>query len=165
MRALAKAAAVQLMGFDVDGVLTDGRLWFGPEGETLKAFDSQDGHGLKLLAQAGVTIAIVTGRRSEALLHRARNLGVELLAQGVEDKVTALHAFAAQRQLSLAQCGYMGDDTVDLPVLRACGFSATVAGGHAEVKREVDYVARLPGGRGAVREVCDLLVRARGGRP
>lgn len=161
MRALAKAARVRLMGFDVDGVLTDGRLWFGPEGELLKAFDSQDGHGLKLLARAGVQIAIVTGRRSDALIHRARNLGVELLAQGVEDKVAALGSFADQCGLTLDQCGYMGDDTVDIPVLGACGFAATVADGHADVKRMADYVAQRHGGRGAVREVCDLLLASR----
>lgn len=162
MRSRTRAARVRLMGFDVDGVLTDGSLVFGPDGDTLKTFSSLDGHGIKLLKDAGIEVAIISGRRSAALAHRAQNLGVAELHMGIEDKPAVLRSLLAARGLQPLDAGYMGDDVVDLPILRACGFSATVADGHPLVKREVDYVARLPGGRGAVREVCDLLLSVRG---
>ena len=162
MRIRSLAARVRLMGFDVDGVLTDGSLVFGPDGDTFKTFSSLDGHGIKLLAEAGIEVAIISGRRSAALAHRAQNLGIAELHMGVDDKLAVLQDLLAARGLAANAAGYMGDDVVDLPILRACGFSATVADGHALVKREVDYVARLPGGRGAVREICDLLLAARG---
>ena len=160
--AVARAARIVLMGFDVDGVLTDGTLYFSSQGDEIKAFSSLDGHGLKLLQQAGVEVAIISGRSSRALELRALNLGIEELHMGVADKRTLLTELAAQRAIELSQTGYMGDDVVDLPVLRACGFSATVADGHGEVRSRVDYVATKGGGRGAVREVCDLIIRARG---
>ena len=160
--AVARAARIVLMGFDVDGVLTDGTLYFSSQGDEIKAFSSLDGHGLKLLQQAGVEVAIISGRSSRALELRALNLGIEELHMGVADKRALLTGLAAQRAIELSQTGYMGDDVVDLPVLRACGFSATVADGHGEVRSRVDYVATKGGGRGAVREVCDLIIRARG---
>ena len=160
--ALAKAARVLLMGFDVDGVLTDGTLYFSAQGDEMKAFSSLDGHGLKMLQRAGIEVAIISGRSSRALELRAANLGIDELHMGVEDKRALLARLARQRGIELAQTGYMGDDVVDLPVLRACGFSATVADGHGEVLARVDYVARKGGGRGAVREVCDLIIRAQG---
>jgi 3-deoxy-D-manno-octulosonate 8-phosphate phosphatase (KDO 8-P phosphatase) len=161
-RAAGKAAKVALMGFDVDGVLTDGTLYFSSEGDEMKAFSSLDGHGLKMLQRAGVEVAIISGRSSRALELRARNLGIDELHMGVEDKRALLAGLAGKRGIDLAQTGYMGDDVVDLPVLRACGFSATVADAHGEVVSRVDYVAIRGGGRGAVREVCDLLLRAQG---
>lgn len=160
--AAGKAARVVLMGFDVDGVLTDGTLYFSSQGDEIKAFSSLDGHGLKMLQQAGIEVAIISGRSSRALELRARNLGIEELHMGVADKRTLLTGLAAQRGIELAQTGYMGDDVVDLPVLRACGFSATAADAHGEVVSRVDYVATRGGGHGAVREVCDLLLRAQG---
>lgn len=163
MRIARKAAAVRLMGFDVDGVLTDGSLGFGPEGDMWKAFSSLDGHGIKLLMGAGVEVAIISGRRSEALVRRAANLGVAELHMAVDDKRAVLADLLARRGLSGADAGYMGDDVVDLDIMAACGFSATVADGHPAVRRHVDYVARLGGGRGAVREVCDLILAARSG--
>jgi 3-deoxy-D-manno-octulosonate 8-phosphate phosphatase (KDO 8-P phosphatase) len=162
MRALAKARNLRLMGFDVDGVLTDGTLYFSSQGDEMKAFSSLDGHGLKMLASAGVKLAIITGRRSRAVELRAANLGIELLLQGVEDKRAAMTELLAGQGMTLAEAGYMGDDIVDLPVLRACGFSATVPDGHALVRRQVDYVARAGAGRGAVREVCELILQAQG---
>jgi 3-deoxy-D-manno-octulosonate 8-phosphate phosphatase (KDO 8-P phosphatase) len=162
MRALAKAGNLRLMGFDVDGVLTDGTLYFTGQGDEMKAFSSLDGHGLKMLAAAGVKLAIITGRRSRAVELRAANLGIELLLQGVEDKRSAMAELLAGQGLTLAEAGYMGDDIVDLPVLRACGFSATVPDGHALVRRQVDYVARAGAGRGAVREICELILQAQG---
>jgi 3-deoxy-D-manno-octulosonate 8-phosphate phosphatase (KDO 8-P phosphatase) len=162
MRALAKAGNLRLMGFDVDGVLTDGTLYFTGQGDEMKAFSSLDGHGLKMLAAAGIKLAIITGRRSRAVELRAANLGIELLLQGVEDKRSAMAELLAGQGLTLAEAGYMGDDIVDLPVLRACGFSATVPDGHALVRRQVDYVARAGAGRGAVREICELILQAQG---
>ena len=158
--ATAKATRLVLMGFDVDGVLTDGTLYFGSQGDEIKAFSSLDGHGLKMLQRAGVEVAIISGRSSRALELRAENLGVTELHMGVEDKRRLMAELAAQRGIDLVQTGYMGDDVVDLPILRACGFSATVADAHDEVLGRVDYVASKSGGRGAVREVCDLILRA-----
>ena len=158
--AAAKAKRLVLMGFDVDGVLTDGTLYFGTHGDEIKAFSSLDGHGLKMLQRAGVEVAIISGRSSRALELRAENLGVKELHMGVEDKRRLLAELAARRGIDLTQTGYMGDDVVDLPILRACGFSATVADAHGEVLGRVDYVASKAGGRGAVREVCDLILRA-----
>ncbi|MBI3093852.1 MAG: HAD hydrolase family protein [Rhodocyclales bacterium] len=157
-----RAAQVALMGFDVDGVLTDGTLYFSSQGDEIKAFSSLDGHGLKLLQRAGVEVAIISGRSSRALELRAQNLGIAALHMGVEDKRGLMTELAAQRGIVLAQAGYMGDDVVDLPILRACGFSAAVADAHDEVRARVDYVASKGGGRGAVREVCDLILRAQG---
>lgn len=160
--ATAKAARLALMGFDVDGVLTDGTLYFSSQGDEIKAFSSLDGHGLKMLQRAGVEVAIISGRSSPALELRARNLGVKELHMGVEDKRAVLVELAARRGIELVQTGYMGDDVVDLPILRACGFSAAVADAHGEVLARVDYVASKGGGRGGVREVCDLIIRAQG---
>ena len=160
--ATTKAGRLLLMGFDVDGVLTDGTLYFGPQGDEMKAFSTLDGHGLKMLQRAGIEVAIISGRSSRALELRAGNLGINELHMGVEDKRALMTDLAAQRGIGLAQTGYMGDDVVDLPILRACGFSATAPDAHDEVLARVDYVATRGGGRGAVREVCDLILRAQG---
>lgn len=160
--AMSKAARLALMGFDVDGVLTDGTLYFGPGGDEIKGFSSLDGHGLKMLQRAGIEVVIISGRSSQALAQRARNLDITELHMGIEDKRGLLAQLLARRGIDLSQAGYMGDDVVDLPVLRACGFSATVADAHGEVLSRVDYVAGKGGGRGAVREVCDFILRAQG---
>ena len=162
MPALAHAKSIKLMAFDVDGVLTDGSLYFTAAGDEMKAFSSQDGHGLKMLQAAGVRIAIITGRHSRAVELRAENLGIILLRQGVEDKRGVLQEMLSGLGMKFEAAGYMGDDVVDLPVLRACGFSATVPDGHELVKRHVNYVSKLAAGRGAVREVCELILRAQG---
>ncbi len=161
-RAMAKASQIALMGFDVDGVLTDGTLYFSSQGDEIKAFSSLDGHGLKMLQGAGIEVAIISGRSSRALELRAANLGVRELHMGIENKRELLLELARKRGIDLAQCGYMGDDVVDLPILLASGFSATVADAHGEVLARVDYVASRGGGHGAVREVCDLMLRAQG---
>lgn len=158
----AKAAKVRLMGFDVDGVLTDGKLYYTARGDEMKAFSSLDGHGLRMLQAAGIEVALISGRQSPALALRAQNLEIAELHMGVADKRALMAQLLARRGLDFAAAGYMGDDIVDLPILRACGFSATVADGHAEVLARVDYVARKVGGGGAAREVCDLLLRAQG---
>lgn len=162
MNALSKASTVALMGFDVDGILTDGTLYFSSAGDEMKAFNTLDGHGIKMLAQAGVRVAIISGRKSRALELRAANLGIDLLLMGVEDKRGEMQTLLDRFGLGFDQAGYMGDDVVDLPVMRACGFSATVPDGHALVARYADHVTARPGGRGAVREVCELILQAQG---
>ncbi len=162
MNCLEQAAKIHLMGFDVDGVMTDGRLYFGPEGDFCKAFFSRDGLGLKLLAKSGVKLAIITGRDSPIVTTRAANLGIDLVLQGVEDKRTAMAGLLADAGLDFSAAGYMGDDMIDLPVLKSCGFSATVPDGHALVRQHACYVTQAPAGAGAVREVCELILRAQG---
>jgi len=160
MRALAQARNLRLMAFDVDGVMTDGTLYFTAQGDEMKAFNSLDGHGLKMLAGAGIRLAIITGRSSRAVALRAQNLGIDLLCQGAEDKRGAMQGLLDGLGLDFAAAGYMGDDVVDLPLLCACGFSATVPGGHALVQERVDYISRAAAGHGAVREVCELILSA-----
>lgn len=157
-----QARRLRLMAFDVDGVLTDGTLYFTAQGDEIKAFNSFDGHGLKMLANAGIVLAIITGRSSRAVELRARNLGIELLLQGIEDKHGAMQDLLKQQGLGFADAGYMGDDVVDLPLLRACGFSASVPTGHALVQSRVHYVTQAAAGQGAVREVCELILAAQG---
>ena len=158
--AKTKAVKLRLMGFDVDGVLTDGTLYFTPQGDEIKAFSSLDGHGIKMLQRAGIEVIIISGRSSRALELRAQNLGITALHMGVDDKRALMQQLVQTRGLSLEQAGYMGDDVVDLPVLRACGFSATVADAHEEVIARTDFLATRGGGRGAVREVCDFILRS-----
>ena len=162
MDVFIKANYVRLMGFDIDGVMTDGRLYFSPHGDELKAFFTRDGLGLKMLAKSGIKLAIITGRSSEIVAQRAANLGIDLVLQGVENKKAAMAELLERQGLSFADAGYMGDDVVDLGVMRACGFAATVPDGHALVRRQADYVAAAPAGGGAVREVCELILRAQG---
>ena len=163
MRSVAdKARRVRLMGFDVDGVMTDGRLYFSPSGDELKAFFTRDGLGLKMLADSGVKLAIITGRDSPIVSRRAENLGIECVLQGVQDKRTAMAGLLEREGLSFDQAGYMGDDVVDLGVMAACGFSATVADAHPLVRQQADLVAGAPAGAGAVREICELILGAQG---
>lgn len=158
----ASAARLRLMAFDVDGVLTDGTLWFTANGDEMKGFSSVDGHGLKMLREGGIELALITGRRSRAVELRAENLGIRHLQQGVEDKRGALLELSRNLGIDVAECGYMGDDVVDLQILRACGFSATVPDGHTLVREHVAYIAQRPAGRGAVREVCEFILAAQG---
>ena len=160
MDAHAKAAKVRLMGFDIDGVMTDGRLYFSPRGDELKAFFTRDGLGLKMLQSAGIRLAIITGRSSEIVAQRAANLGIDLVLQGVKNKRIAMADLLAAEGLSFDQAGYMGDDIVDVSVMAACAFSATVPDGHALALRQADYVAQAPAGGGAVREVSEFILRA-----
>lgn len=158
----AKARAIRLAIFDVDGVLTDGSLYLTDGGEEIKAFDSHDGHGMKMLRESGVELAIITGRASRCVELRAQNLGVELLFQGVTDKARTFAELLASRRLDAVATAYMGDDVVDLPVLRRCGLALTVPAAPHAVKQHADYVTRAPGGRGAAREVCELIMHAQG---
>jgi 3-deoxy-D-manno-octulosonate 8-phosphate phosphatase (KDO 8-P phosphatase) len=156
------AAQVRLMGFDIDGVMTDGRLYFSPRGDEMKAFFTRDGLGLKMLQRAGITVAIITGRDSEIVAQRAAGLGIDLVMQNVADKRATMQELLARQGLEFAQAGYMGDDVVDVAVMKACGFSASVPDGHALARRCAHYVAQAAAGRGAVREVCELILQAQG---
>jgi 3-deoxy-D-manno-octulosonate 8-phosphate phosphatase (KDO 8-P phosphatase) len=155
-----RAKRVRLMVFDVDGVLTDGSLWYGPAGEALKRFHAFDGHGLKMLAASGVACALLSGRRSAAVARRAEELGIEQVLQGVEHKLPAYEELLKGRKLRMQDAGYMGDELVDLPVLTRCGFACAPHAAPEAVRRRVHYVAAADAGRGAVREVCELLMRA-----
>ena len=156
------ARAVRLAVFDVDGVLTDGRLYYSERGEELKVFDVRDGHGLKMLHESGVQLAIISSRSSKAVALRAENLGIRFVYQGVPDKVATLHALLAELRLEPAAASFMGDDLVDLHAMRACGLALTVPEAPQEVRDAAHYVTRAGGGRGAVREACELMLRARG---
>ena len=155
------AARVRLLVLDVDGVLTDGRLYYGARGETLKVFHVRDGLGLKLLAGAGVTLAVISGRRSSMTARRCRELGVRHLVQGVEDKLAAFHRLRGRLGMSASVCACVGDDVPDVPLMREVGLSFAVADAHEQAREAADVVTRLPGGKGAVREVCDYLLQAR----
>jgi 3-deoxy-D-manno-octulosonate 8-phosphate phosphatase (KDO 8-P phosphatase) len=158
----ARARPVRLAIFDVDGVLTDGGLHYSDSGEETKVFDVRDGQGMKALQTSGVALAIITSRRSQCVARRAENLGIDLLFQGVEDKLSAFESLAARLGLAPAQVAYMGDDWVDLPVLRRCGLAVSVPEAPAAVRERVHYVTRAGGGRGAAREACELIMNAQG---
>ena len=159
---LRRAAAVRLVALDVDGVLTDGRLYFGARGEALKAFDVRDGLGLRWLQDAGIEVAIITGRRSGIVAARARDLGIRRVLQGQRDKHASLQRLMAAGGLTAAECAYMGDDWPDLAALDSVGLSATVADAPEELRRRVHWVAPSAGGRGAVRDLTALILRAQG---
>lgn len=160
--ALTRARAVKLMIFDVDGVMTDGTLYFSERGEELKAFNIQDGLGIKMLKECGVEVALITARTSRAVELRAAGLGIAHLYQGEEDKRKAYASLLAQLGLASERSGYMGDDLPDLPLLTRCGFAATVPAAPEALKGRAHYVTRAHGGHGAVREVCEFILRAQG---
>ena len=152
---------IELLLLDVDGVLTDGRLYFSPRGEALKTFHVRDGHGIKLLMNSGVRVAVASGRRSGAVASRMRELGVRDVLQGCSDKVAALERLAQRHSIDPLACACIVDDTPDLPLMTAVGFAAAVADAHPLVLSAAHWISSSPGGRGAVRELCDAILRAR----
>lgn len=150
---------IKLLLLDVDGVMTDGRIIYDNEGGETKAFDVKDGHGLKLIQRAGIQVGIITGRQSAVVDRRASELGIGHVFQGAKDKMQPFRSLLETLALDPSEVAYMGDDIVDLPVMRQVGFSATVADAVDEVKAHADLVTSRVGGRGAVREVCDLLLK------
>ncbi len=160
--ALERARRIRLMLFDVDGVLTDGQLWYGPMGAEVKAFHGFDGHGLKMLAESGVSTGILTGRSSGAVASRARELGISHLMQGIEDKRAAYEDLLKRLSLEGESVGYMGDDLVDLPVLTRCGLACAPREAPEDVRQRVHYIPSAAAGFGAAREVCEMLMRAQG---
>lgn len=148
--------------FDVDGVLTDGRVYIGEHGETFKAFSTLDGHGLKLLARAGIAPLVITGRDSPAVRRRVTDLGISEAVYGAHDKLAAAEALLGRLGLAWAQVAVIGEDWPDLPLLARAGFAAAPSNAHVEVRAMVDHVTAASGGYGAAREFCDLLLMACG---
>src|SRR5690554_6990653 len=156
----AKASDIRLIALDVDGIMSDGRLYFSASGDELKAFNILDGLGLKQLMQAGITVAVITGRRSPLTEKRMNDLGITHLMQGREDKKVALQELVANMAISPGEIAYMGDDLPDLPALHFAGLGITVPNGYWLVQQQADYCTRANGGYGAVREACDLILWA-----
>ena len=159
---LERARAVRLAIFDVDGVMTDGTLYIGAEGEAFKAFNILDGHGMKMLQAAGVATAIISGRASEAVARRAAELSIAHVVQGSADKVADFERLIAAAGVEASACSFVGDDLPDLAIMKRCGLAVAVANAVDAVKEAAHYVTRAGGGRGAVREFCELVLHARG---
>lgn len=157
-----RAARIRLLAMDVDGVLTDGRLYFDSEGRELKAFHTRDGYGLKALQGFGIHLALITGRRSPMVTERAAQLGIEWVYQGRDDKLEAYLDVLGKAGIEPDQVCYVGDDWLDLPVLTRVGLAVTVPDADEEVRNRAHFVTTRAGGHGAVREVCDLILRAQG---
>ncbi len=155
-----KAADIRLIVFDVDGVLTDGSLYIGDDGQEYKAFNSKDGHGMVMLRQTGVEIAIITGRSSEVVRIRMASLGIEHVYQGKREKLPAYEELKKTTGLDDRQIAYVGDDVVDLPVMTRVGLAIAVQDAHALTKQHAHWVTPSGGGRGAAREVCELIMDA-----
>jgi 3-deoxy-D-manno-octulosonate 8-phosphate phosphatase (KDO 8-P phosphatase) len=162
MSVAERARRVRLLIFDIDGVMTDGSLYYTDGGEEIKAFNVRDGLGVKLLQAAGVMTAIITGRRSPLVEKRAHDLDIGHVMQGAEDKAAAFAQLLANCGCGAEAAGYIGDDVVDLPVFKRCGLAIAVADAHDMVKRQAHYVTQARGGHGAVREACELVLAAQG---
>lgn len=162
--ALPRAKAVKLLLLDVDGVMTDGTIVYTHSGNELKAFNTRDGLGIRLLQESGVAAGLITARSSEAVRRRAQDLQLTHVYQGVRNKIEAYQQILSESNLSDTDIAYMGDDWLDLPLLTRVGFAVTVADAVPEVKEVAHYATRRKGGQGAVRELCDLIIEARGMR-
>lgn len=157
-----KLKKIKMLIMDVDGVMTDGRIILDDGGREIKNFDVRDGHGIKLIQRYGIDVVLLTGRESQVVLHRARDLGINEVYQKVFNKKEVFNEILRKNNLDSSACAYIGDDVIDIPVLKAAGFSAAVADALDIVKKTVDYVTKNRGGRGAVREVCEMLLEAQG---
>ncbi len=153
---------IKLLLLDVDGILTDGQIIYSDTGDQIKRFHSRDGLGLRLLMDAGIGVGIVTGRKSLALVHRCRNLGIDLVFDGIRDKAAALTRIATQTGIHPDHMAFAGDDLLDLPAMTRVGFSITVPDAPEEVKCRAHYVTSARGGQGAVREICEAILKAQG---
>ncbi|MCB1762561.1 MAG: 3-deoxy-manno-octulosonate-8-phosphatase KdsC [Gammaproteobacteria bacterium] len=160
---LARAARIKLVIFDVDGVLTDGSLYLGDDGQEYKAFNSKDGLGMKLLQQFGIKIGIITARTSRVVALRMQSLGIVHLYQGQQHKLPAFEDLQQKLRLDPEQIAYVGDDVVDLPIMRRVGLAISVRDAHKLAIEHSHWSTQAPGGRGAAREVCELLLEAQGG--
>ncbi|MDW6002869.1 3-deoxy-manno-octulosonate-8-phosphatase KdsC [Vibrio mangrovi] len=156
------ARQIRLLICDVDGVFSDGRIYMGNQGEELKTFHTRDGYGIKSLMNAGIEVAVITGRHSKIVENRMKALGISLIYQGQDDKVKAYSDISQKRQILPEHTAYIGDDLIDWPVMEQVALKVCVADGHPLLARKADYVTKIPGGYGAVREVCDLILQSRG---
>lgn len=154
--------AIRLMAFDVDGVLTDGRLFYNADGEYLKAFHALDGYGLRLLKECGIKVALITGRDGPIVARRASELGINEVHQGINDKSTVLQSLAQRHELDMKQIGYMGDDIIDLTAMKRVGFAASVPNAPVYIHQLAHWVSDTPAGYGAARKCCDLILAAQG---
>lgn len=159
---LERGARVRLALFDVDGVLTDGSLYLTDQGEEIKAFNSRDGHGMKMLAHHDVETGIITGRKSNLVVLRAENIGIKHLCQGAAEKLPVYEALIERTGLTSAQTAFIGDDIVDLPIMLRAGLAVATADAHALVKEHAHWITPSAGGRGAAREFCEMLMHAHG---
>ncbi|OOE40282.1 3-deoxy-D-manno-octulosonate 8-phosphate phosphatase [Salinivibrio kushneri] len=157
-----RAAAIKLLICDIDGVFSDGRVYMGNHGEELKAFHTRDGYGIKSIMNAGIEVAVITGRQSQIVANRMQALGVQHVYQGQSDKLSAYQDLCRHIDVLPAHTAYMGDDLIDWPVMEKVGLACCVADGHPLLKRRAHFVTQTGGGFGAVREVCDLMLEARG---
>jgi 3-deoxy-D-manno-octulosonate 8-phosphate phosphatase (KDO 8-P phosphatase) len=160
--AFERAKHIHLVVFDVDGVLTDGSLYLGDDGQEYKAFNSRDGHGMAMLRDSGVTLAVITGRRSEVVRIRMQSLGIERVHQGCRDKLPVFEQLATDLGIEPRQAAYMGDDLMDLPVMRRVGLAVAVADAHPVVREHAHWCTPSRGGRGAARDLCELILHAQG---
>lgn len=162
IKAAEIARQIKLLILDVDGVLTDGSLYFGADGEHLKVFNSLDGHGIKMLINSGVQVAIITARETPAVAQRVKNLGIQHLYQGRQNKLPALDELLTETGIALEHVAYLGDDLPDLPVILKVGLGMTVSSGYDLLKQHTHWCSEKPGGKGAVREACDFIMTAQG---
>ncbi len=161
-RLVNKIRSVRILVLDVDGVMTDGKIIIDDTGCETKHFNVRDGHGIKILMRYGIDVILLTGRRSAVVEHRARDLGIGEIHQGVLHKLKTMEMILRNRSLDYENIAFIGDDIVDMPVLKRAGFSVAVADAAEDVKRCVDYITKKEGGYGAVREICELILRAQG---
>ena len=159
---MRQARGIRLLTCDVDGVLTDGRIYIDDDGRESKAFNALDGVGLKMLMRAGLTVAWITGSSAPAVMHRARSLGVARIVQGAEDKLTPWEALRSELGLPAAACAHVGDDLPDVPVFVRCGLAVAVPHAPPSVRARAHFVTEHDGGKGAVRELCELILAAQG---
>ena len=162
MDIIEKAKNIKLVIFDIDGVMTDGSLFFDNQGEEYKAFNSLDGHGLRMLQECGVRAAVITGRQSKLVQHRMHDLGINLLYQGYRDKTPAFEMLMKEVNLQKYEITYVGDDVVDLPIMSQLDFAIAVQNAHPFVKQHAHWITERSGGRGAVRDVCEFILEAKG---
>ena len=157
-RLVKKIMPLRFLMCDVDGVLTDGKIIMDHEGNESKNFNVRDGHGLKMLLRSGIGVALLTGRQSSVVAHRARDIGIVEVYQGIKNKGEFMDTYLPEKGLAARQIAYMGDDIVDIPVLKMAGFSISVADASEYAKAAADYVTQMKGGEGAVREICELIL-------
>ena len=159
---IEKAKRIEMVIFDVDGVMTDSSLFIGDDGQEYKAFNSKDGHGMRMLQECGVKVAVITGRKSQVVEHRMKDLGVSLVYQGYRDKTPAFEHLIKEAAISIDKIAYVGDDVVDLPVMSRVDFAIAVQDAHPFVKQHAHWITPRCGGQGAVRDVCEFILEARG---